>query len=135
MLRADRRVARSSAHFDVMVERVRRRSLSNLPVTTSWRQACRPPRVPRGQRGYVRLPDGTVLYRQRRADFFNCSGDSGGIVYRPLERRKAMAVGIYAGGRNRGECPWFEAFYSHLRWAENDMQLKVCIRGRARCGR
>jgi YD repeat-containing protein len=83
----------------------------------------------------VRLPDGTVLYRQRRADFFNCSGDSGGIVYRPLERRKAMAVGIYAGGRNRGECPWFEAFYSHLRWAENDMQLKVCIRGRARCGR
>jgi hypothetical protein len=79
-----------------------------------------------------RAPTGGVrLYRQRLASYARAGGDSGGIVYKPLGRRRALAVGIHSGGTQRPQVDALQrGRYSHLRWAENDMQIKICLRWR-----
>jgi YD repeat-containing protein len=85
------------------------------------------------------IQGGVRLYRQRLATYGSRGGDSGSIVYRRLPKRKAVAVGIHSGAKkvtqNPQNPPRKLARYSHLRWAQNDMQIRVCIKGRVRCGR
>lgn len=82
--------------------------------------------------------DGVWLRNQRLATYDSGVGDSGAPVYRRLRYRKAMAVGIHFGRdrvalvRNAARS---YAVYGHAVNEEREMDVLLCIKGRARCGR
>jgi hypothetical protein len=80
--------------------------------------------------------DGGERKHQRLARYNSEDGDSGAPVYRKVRGRRALAVGIHSGTVRcdflfRNTC----RVYSHASVIQKQLNLRICTRGRARCGR
>lgn len=78
-----------------------------------------------------------VRVRQRLATYNSTKGDSGAPVYQRVPRsRDAIAVGVHSGNRGTGLFGiQRRRVYSHIQWVQNELGVRVCVRGAARCGR
>lgn len=81
-------------------------------------------------------PGGGERKHQRLATYNATGGDSGAPVYRKLKGRRALAVGVHSGTVRTGFLYLKKRrVYSHASLIQNAFNLKICVRGRARCGR